>query len=105
MSRDPKYDPSLSRVRKKTYRDYIDPSTVELWSLDVLKLMAQSPDLEFTIDELVELFNVSRHKAIMRFRNLVRWKLIKRRGEGRNLRFKVSKWGMKFLKDKESGLY
>lgn len=98
-------DGSLERVTKKTYRDYIDPTKVKVWSIDVLKLMAQSPHLEFTIDDLVGLFNISRQKAARRFRVLVRFRLVKRRGEGHNLRFQVSNWGLRYLIAREKPHY
>lgn len=104
MEQEEKSDP-LVRVRKKRPWEDIDPAEVKAWSLDVLKFMTQSPDSEYTIAEISNLFNITRQQASKRFRKLHKWGMVRRRGPQLDIRFTITAWGMKFVRDKESGKF
>ena len=73
--------------------------------MDVLKLMKQSPDSEYTIAEISDLFEITKQQAAKRFRKLVKWNMVRKSGERSNLKYTITPWGMKFVRDKGSGKY
>lgn len=75
---------------------------VKLWTIDVLKYMANAGEgATFSVALIAEEFKISVGVANNRLFKLRTWGMIKVCKQSRPREYKVTKWGRKFLQDKD----
>lgn len=81
--------------------DNINPRTVKLWTLEILKWMVRE-EREYTVKEVSGRFKINIREAYIRVTRLRSWGMVNLKKRKRPRTYIVSPWGFKFLKDKES---
>lgn len=84
-------------------RNYPPPEEVKLWVFDVLKFMVENPNQEYTEAELKEIFELEEgfRGVYKKLRRLNKWGMVKIRRNSNPKVYSVTKWGIKYLADRE----